>query len=254
MSEQNATLASPAPARDVGSLQGKVAGAAGTVQFGGAPSARADANEASPDAPPAAPNPLQSIYPGPATQAMVIRTGEAFIEVDKVDPAVLKVRQLAAQVGGYIANSSISGGHDQIRQATIELKIPATKYEEAVGSLCDDRKGRNRQLDGAGCRRRVRRRHGASEQLAATRGKADQPARQPHRQARRGSARRARARARARGDRALRGTAPVPERSRGDEHSYDHSTRARARFWATVPAKTRLPPPSGAHGRILSEL
>jgi hypothetical protein len=66
---------------------------------------------------------------------MVIRTGEAFIEVDKVDPAVLKVRQLAAQVGGYIANSSISGGHDQIRQATIELKIPTTKYEEAVGSL-----------------------------------------------------------------------------------------------------------------------
>ena len=111
VSEQNATLASPAPApaRDVQALQGKVAGVA--------------------------PNPLQSIYPGPATAAMVIRTGEAFIEVDKVDPAVLKVRQLAAQVGGFIANSSISGGHDQIRQATIELKIPATKYEEAVGSL-----------------------------------------------------------------------------------------------------------------------
>jgi hypothetical protein len=66
---------------------------------------------------------------------MVIRTGQAYIEVDKVDPAVLKVRQLAAQVGGYITNSSISGGRDQMRRATLELKIPAPKYDEAVGSL-----------------------------------------------------------------------------------------------------------------------
>jgi hypothetical protein len=133
VSEQKAGFASGAPARDVGALRGKVAGSA--VQFGDASVTTAVASEARSDAPPAAPNPLQSIYPSPATAAMVIRTGEAFIEVDKVDPAVLKVRQLAAQVGGYITNSSISGGHDQIRQATIELKIPATKYEEAVGSL-----------------------------------------------------------------------------------------------------------------------
>lgn len=66
---------------------------------------------------------------------MLIRTGQAFIEVDKVDPAILKIRQLAAQVGGYITNSSISGGRNQIRQATLELKIPVTKYDQAVGSL-----------------------------------------------------------------------------------------------------------------------
>jgi hypothetical protein len=70
-----------------------------------------------------------------AAPAMVIRTGEAFIEVDKVDPAILRIRQLAAQVGGYINNSSISGGRDQIRVATLELKIPVTKYDQAVGSL-----------------------------------------------------------------------------------------------------------------------
>jgi hypothetical protein len=66
---------------------------------------------------------------------MVIRNGQAFIEVDKVDPAILRIRQLTAQVGGYITNSSISGGRDQIRQATLEIKIPAPKYDEAVGSL-----------------------------------------------------------------------------------------------------------------------
>jgi hypothetical protein len=134
VSAQNASLPSAAASPRVEALQGKVAGVAG-IQFDDASTARAVADAASPDAPPIAANPPQSIYPGPTTTAMIIRTGEAFIEVDKVDPAVLKVRQLAAQVGGYIANSSISGGRDQIRQATIELKIPATKYEQAVGSL-----------------------------------------------------------------------------------------------------------------------
>ncbi len=80
-------------------------------------------------------NALQNLNSATAASTMVIRTGQAFIEVDKVDPAILKIRQLAAQVGGYIANSSISGGRDQIRQATLELKIPAPRYEQAVGSL-----------------------------------------------------------------------------------------------------------------------
>jgi len=80
-------------------------------------------------------DPLQYVTPGTVAPAMVIRTGQAFIEVEKVDDAVLKVRQLAAQVGGYIANSSITGGKDQTRQATFELKIPSTNFERAVGSL-----------------------------------------------------------------------------------------------------------------------
>jgi hypothetical protein len=81
-------------------------------------------------------DPLQSVT-GATTgaPAMMIRIGQAFIEVEKVDPAILKIRQLAAQVGGYVANSSISGGRDQIRQATLELKLPAPKYDEAVSSL-----------------------------------------------------------------------------------------------------------------------
>lgn len=93
--------------------------------------------EARPSSPPAPSEgvPFQNIAIGTSAPAMVIRTGQAFIEVEKVDPAVLKIRQLAAQVGGYIANSSMSGGRDQIRQATLELKIPAPRYEEAVTSL-----------------------------------------------------------------------------------------------------------------------
>jgi hypothetical protein len=81
-------------------------------------------------------DPLQGVNVGASpAPTMVIRTGQAFIEVEKVDPAVLKIRQLTAQFGGYITNSSISGGQDQIRVATLELKIPVTQYERAVGSL-----------------------------------------------------------------------------------------------------------------------
>jgi hypothetical protein len=80
-------------------------------------------------------DPLQNFNAGTAAPTMVIRTGQAFIEVEKVDPAIFKIRQLTATVGGYITNSSISGGRDQIRQATLELKIPAANYDNAVGSL-----------------------------------------------------------------------------------------------------------------------
>jgi len=80
-------------------------------------------------------DPLQNVNFGTAAPAMVIRTGQAYIEVEKVDAAVLKIRQLAAQYSGYITNSSVTGGRDQIRQATLELKLPSPKYDEAVGSL-----------------------------------------------------------------------------------------------------------------------
>ena len=67
--------------------------------------------------------------------SMLIRTGSASIEVGKLDPAIIKVRQMATQLGGYVANSSISGGRDQVRSATLELKIPAARYDQAIGGL-----------------------------------------------------------------------------------------------------------------------
>jgi hypothetical protein len=66
---------------------------------------------------------------------MVIRNGQASVEVEKLDPAIVKLRQLAAQLGGYIANSSMSGGHDQVRSAMMELKIPAQRFDQALNGL-----------------------------------------------------------------------------------------------------------------------
>jgi hypothetical protein len=124
---------SPAPSRATPQAGFGVAGGAAANQS--IAELRASRGDAAPEAPPTTGDPLQSVNFGTSAPAMVIRTGQAFIEVEKLDPAVLKIRQLAAQVGGYIANSSMSGGRDQIRQATFELKIPAPKYDEAVGSL-----------------------------------------------------------------------------------------------------------------------
>lgn len=96
---------------------------------------------AEPAAAPAPPtdNP-SAVAQGMASQiapSMLIRTGAASIEVNNVDPAIIKVRQLATQLGGYVANSSITGGRDQIRSATLELKIPANRYDQAIGGLGD---------------------------------------------------------------------------------------------------------------------
>ncbi len=66
---------------------------------------------------------------------MLIRTGQASIGVDELDPALAKVRELAAHLGGYVASSSLSGGRDQVRSATLELKIPAAKYDQATIGL-----------------------------------------------------------------------------------------------------------------------
>ena len=89
-------------------------------------------------APAAPPPPDRVTAAGTAQQiapSMLIRTGSASIEVQKLDPAILKVRQLATQLGGYIANSSITGGRDQVRSATLEMKIPAARYDQAIGGL-----------------------------------------------------------------------------------------------------------------------
>lgn len=67
--------------------------------------------------------------------SMVIRTAQASIEVDSLDAAVERVRQLAAQVGGYVANVGMQTGKGQLRQAGLELKIPATRFDEALGGL-----------------------------------------------------------------------------------------------------------------------
>jgi hypothetical protein len=70
-----------------------------------------------------------------AVPAMIIRTGNAAVQVDSLEPAIARVRQLAQRVGGYVANTSQQGGERETRQATLELKIPARRFDEALRGL-----------------------------------------------------------------------------------------------------------------------
>jgi uncharacterized protein DUF4349 len=83
----------------------------------------------------AAPSDLPPIHPSDVTPAMIIRTGQASIEVDSLEPAVALVRQLARQLGGYVANTAMQTGRGQLRSATLEVKIPADRFDEGLGGL-----------------------------------------------------------------------------------------------------------------------
>src|SRR5713101_396555 len=67
--------------------------------------------------------------------SMVIRTGSASIKVDSLETALAAVRQLASRVGGYIANTTLQGGQGQLRSATLEVKVPAARFDEALNGL-----------------------------------------------------------------------------------------------------------------------
>lgn len=66
---------------------------------------------------------------------MIIRTGTANVQVDSLDRGIAQVRALAAGVGGIIGNTSISGGTDQERHASIELRVPSRNFDAALTGL-----------------------------------------------------------------------------------------------------------------------
>src|SRR5438128_3270101 len=82
-----------------------------------------------------APSDLPPIRSADMTPAMIIRTGQASIEVDSLEPAVALVRKLARELGGYVANTALQTGRGQLRSATLEVKIPADRFDEGLAGL-----------------------------------------------------------------------------------------------------------------------
>jgi hypothetical protein len=72
---------------------------------------------------------------GDASGAMLIRHGQASIEVKHVDDAVGRARQAAAQFGGFVAATSLRSGKDEQRAATLELRVPTGQFDALVASL-----------------------------------------------------------------------------------------------------------------------
>ena len=66
---------------------------------------------------------------------MVIRTGQASVEVDSLENSVAQLRQLAGRLGGYLANSSYQAGSAQYRSASIELRVPSERFDELLSGM-----------------------------------------------------------------------------------------------------------------------
>ena len=78
---------------------------------------------------------LASAIGADAGGAMLIRHGQASLEVHRVDDAVSKVRAAAAQYGGFVANTMLRSGRDEQRSATLELRVPTDRFDALVASL-----------------------------------------------------------------------------------------------------------------------
>ncbi|MFL5541819.1 MAG: DUF4349 domain-containing protein [Longimicrobiaceae bacterium] len=88
---------------------------------------------------PAPPGDTSSAAPGanarPVIPQMIIRTGTATVRVDSLEKAMAQVEQLARRLGGYVANTAVQSGSENVRQASMELKIPAERWGQALGGL-----------------------------------------------------------------------------------------------------------------------
>jgi hypothetical protein len=111
---------------------------------GGALSKERAAPELAAVAPSSAPAQDVALQPSNAANAsaaaivaptMVIRNGSASIEVDSLEIAIEAVRKLATSLGGYVGNTTLTAGAFSVRSAELQLRIPAGRYEDAVGSL-----------------------------------------------------------------------------------------------------------------------
>lgn len=71
----------------------------------------------------------------PVAPSMIIRNGSATVEVASLDAALGALRQLAQRLGGYVANTSLVTGRDQVPSATLELKVPAARFDSAMVGL-----------------------------------------------------------------------------------------------------------------------
>jgi hypothetical protein len=66
---------------------------------------------------------------------LIIRTGQASIEVDSLESSMAELRRVVQKVGGFVADASVQSGRNQVRSATLELKVPAARFDELTEAL-----------------------------------------------------------------------------------------------------------------------
>ncbi len=66
---------------------------------------------------------------------LIIRAGTASIQVDSLDRAMALAQALARRVGGFVAGSATQAGQGQLHSASLEIRMPAERFDEAVEGL-----------------------------------------------------------------------------------------------------------------------
>jgi hypothetical protein len=69
------------------------------------------------------------------SQTMLIRNGSVVIVVDSLETAMEAVRALATNLGGYIGNVAVAVGNSQVHSASLQVKIPAARFDEAMAGM-----------------------------------------------------------------------------------------------------------------------
>ncbi len=69
------------------------------------------------------------------SSSMIIRNGTASVEVDSLETAVAALHQLATSLGGIVGNVVMNTGEYTVRSATLELRIPSARFDDALAGL-----------------------------------------------------------------------------------------------------------------------
>src|SRR5690606_16053930 len=87
--------------------------------------------------PSSASNWTQQIPPTDSVVAnsMIIRTGQAQLQVDSLEAGIAALERAAQGLGGWIAHSSVDLGERQRRSAQLELKIPSARWDDLLSGL-----------------------------------------------------------------------------------------------------------------------
>ncbi|MGE0442372.1 MAG: DUF4349 domain-containing protein [Gemmatimonadales bacterium] len=102
-----------------------------------APAPAADLAVAKSEAAEESPGFVTGQNPAPASPAMIIRTGRAEVKVDSLPVAIARATELVTSLGGYLANTAVQGGTAEGKHASLQLKIPADRYQGAVDRLAE---------------------------------------------------------------------------------------------------------------------
>jgi Domain of unknown function (DUF4349) len=66
---------------------------------------------------------------------LIVRTGQASIEVDSLESSMAELRRIVQRLGGFVADASVQSGRNQLRSATLQLKVPSSRFDDLTQGL-----------------------------------------------------------------------------------------------------------------------